>query len=80
MTVTVTLTLHGTLRRLTPDGRGAARVTLAAGATVGDALRGAGVGGGTEAVCVVRGGLAVDPDAALADGEVLHVFPLMGGG
>jgi sulfur carrier protein ThiS len=76
--VTVTVVMHGTLRRFLPDG--AARTTLDCrpGATVGEVL--AALGADQDTWLVSRNRAVAERDAVLDPGDVLECFePLAGG-
>jgi sulfur carrier protein ThiS len=78
--VTIYLELHGSLRRVAtePDGR-TARVELAAGARVADALAAAGLPL-HDVWRVARRGELVEVASLVCDGDRLAVFPPLGGG
>ena len=76
--MTVTVVMHGTLRRFLPGG--AARTTLdcRSGATVGEVL--ADLGADQDTWLVSRNQAVAERDAVLGPGDVLECFePLAGG-
>jgi sulfur carrier protein ThiS len=76
--MTVTVVMHGTLRRFLPEGAARATLELPAGATVGELLAGLGADGDTW--MVARNQTVAERDAVLAPGDVLECFePLAGG-
>ena len=76
--MTVTVVMHGTLRRFLPDGAARATLDLPTGATVGEVLARLGAGGDTW--LVARNQAVAARDAVLAPGDVLECFePLAGG-
>jgi sulfur carrier protein ThiS len=76
--VTVTVVMHGTLRRFLPEGAARATLDLRPGATIGEVL--AGLGAGEDTWLVARNQAVAQRDAVLAPGDVLDCFePLAGG-
>lgn len=79
--MTVTVVMHGTLRRFLPDGAARATLDLRDGATVGEVL--AGLGAETaehETWLVARNEAIAERDHVLGPGDVLDCFePLAGG-
>lgn len=76
--MTVTVVMHGTLRRFLPEG--AARVTLdlQAGVTIGEVL--AELGAEQDTWLVARNQAVAERDVVLAPGDVLDCFEPMAGG
>jgi sulfur carrier protein ThiS len=76
--VTVTVVMHGTLRRFLPEGAARATLDLRSGATIAELL--AALGADRDTWLVARNEAVVERDAVLAAGDVLHCFePLAGG-
>ena len=76
--MTVTVVMHGTLRRFLPDGASRTTLDLHAGATIGEVL--AGLGAEQDTWVVARNQAVAERDAVLAPGDVLDCFePLAGG-
>lgn len=76
--MTVTVVMHGTLRRFLPAGAARATLDLRAGATIGEVL--AGLGADQDTWLVARNQAVAERDAVLAPGDVLDCFePLAGG-
>jgi sulfur carrier protein ThiS len=76
--VTVTVVMHGTLRRFLPEGVARATLDLRAGATIGEVL--AELGADRDTWLVARNQAVAERDAVLAPGDVLDCFePLAGG-
>lgn len=71
--------LYGDLRRHYRKGQEALVLELAAGATAGEVLRGLGVEEGEIWQVAINGEIA-RRDAPLRDGDVITVFPPVGGG
>jgi hypothetical protein len=76
--VTVTVVMHGTLRRFLPEGAARATLDLPTGATVGQMLARFGADGDTW--LVARNQAVAERDAVLAPGDVIECYePLAGG-
>ena len=79
--MTVTVVMHGTLRRFLPQGAARATLDLREGATVGEVL--AGLGADTaehETWLVARNEAIAERDHVVGPGDVLDCFePLAGG-
>ena len=76
--MTVTIIMHGTLRRFLPDGAASATLDLRAGATIEEVL--IGLGAEKDTWVVARNQAVAERDAVLAPGDVLDCFePLAGG-
>ncbi len=76
--MTVTVVMHGTLRRFLPEGATRATLDLHAGATIGEVL--AGLGADQDTWLVARNQAVAERDVVLAPGDVLDCFePLAGG-
>jgi sulfur carrier protein ThiS len=76
--VTVTVVMHGTLRRFLPEGVTRATFDLRAGTTIGEIL--AELGAEQDTWLVARNQAVAERDAVLAAGDVLDCFePLAGG-
>jgi sulfur carrier protein ThiS len=76
--VTVTVVMHGTLRRFLPEGAARATLDLRDGATIGEVL--AGLGAEHDTWLVARNQAVAERDAVLGPGDVLDCFePLAGG-
>jgi sulfur carrier protein ThiS len=76
--VTVTVVMHGTLRRFLPEGAARATLDLRGGATIGELL--AELGADQDTWLVARNQAVAERDAVLAQGDVLDCFePLAGG-
>jgi sulfur carrier protein ThiS len=76
--MTVTVVMHGTLRRFLPEGAARATLDLRPGATVGELL--AELGADQDTWLVARNQTVAERDAVLAPGDVLDCFePLAGG-
>jgi len=76
--VTVTIVMHGTLRRFLPDGAARATLDLADGATVEDAL--AGLGAEKDTWLVAKNQAVAERDAVLESGDVIDCFEPVAGG
>lgn len=76
--MTVTIVMHGTLRRFLPDGAGRATIDLADGATVEDAL--AGLGAEKDTWLVARNQTVAERDTVLEPGDVIDCFEPVAGG
>jgi sulfur carrier protein ThiS len=76
--VTVTVHMHGNLRRFMPDGADRLAMTLEEGATIETLLARLGAGGDTWLVAV--NGAAVQRDRVLEAGDFLDCFEPMAGG
>lgn len=76
--MTVTVVMHGTLRRFLPDGAARATLDCRPGATVGEVL--AALGAEQDTWLVSRNRAVAGRDAVLDPGDVLECFePLAGG-
>jgi len=76
--VTVTVVMHGTLRRFLPAGAARATLDFCAGATIAEVL--AELGADQDTWLVARNQAVAERDAVLASGDVLDCFePLAGG-
>lgn len=76
--MTVTVVMHGTLRRFLPEGATRATLEIRPGATIGELL--AGLGAELDTWLVARNQAVAERDAELAPGDVLDCFePLAGG-
>lgn len=76
--MTVTVVMHGTLRRFLPDGAVRATLECRPGATVGEVL--ADLGADQDTWLVSRNQAVAERDAVLGPGDVLECFePLAGG-
>jgi sulfur carrier protein ThiS len=76
--VTVTVVMHGTLRRFLPEGANRTTLDLRVGTTIGEVL--AGLGAEQDTWLVARNQAVAERDAVLAPGDVLDCFePLAGG-
>ena len=76
--MTVTVIMHGTLRRFLPDGAARATLDLPAGATIEDLLVRLGAEKDTWVVAVNQA--TAERDAVLAPGDVLDCFEPVSGG
>jgi sulfur carrier protein ThiS len=76
--VTVTIIMHGTLRRFLPDGAARATLDLRAGATIEEVL--VGLGAEQDTWVVARNQAVAERDAVLAPGDVLDCFEPVSGG
>ena len=76
--MTVTVVMHGTLRRFLPDGEARATLDLPRGTTIADVLAGLGAGDDTWLVAVNQA--VAERDAVLAPGDVLDCFEPVAGG
>ena len=76
--MTVTVVMHGTLRRFLPDGAACATLDLPAGATIEDLL--VGLGAEKDTWVVALNHATAERDAALAPGDVLDCFEPVSGG
>ena len=76
--MTVTVVMHGTLRRFLPEGATRAALDLRAGTTIGEVL--AQLGADQDTWLVARNHAVAERDAVLGPGDVLDCFePLAGG-
>jgi len=76
--VTVTVVMHGTLRRFLPEGAARATLEVRVGATIGEIL--VGLGADQDTWLVARNEAVAERDAELTPGDVLDCFePLAGG-
>ena len=76
--MTVTVVMHGTLRRFLPTGAARATLDVSAGATIEEIL--VGLGAEKDTWLVARNQAVAERDAVLAPGDVLDCFePLAGG-
>lgn len=76
--MTVTVVMHGTLRRFLPEGASRTTLELCGGTTIGEVL--AGLGADQDTWLVARNQAVAERDAVLAPGDVLDCFePLAGG-
>ncbi len=76
--MTVTVVMHGTLRRFLPAGAARATLDLRAGATIGEVL--AELGADQDTWLVARNQAVAERDEVLVPGDVLDCFePLAGG-
>ena len=76
--MTVTVVMHGTLRRFLPDGAARATLDLAEGATVEEVL--VGLGAEKDTWLVAKNQAVAERDAVLAPGDVLDCFEPVAGG
>ena len=76
--MTVTVHMHGSLRRFMPEGRDRAPVPVAPGATVQALL--AGLGAEQDTWLVAVNGEPVERDHVLAPGDVVDCFEPVAGG
>ena len=76
--MTVTIVMHGTLRRFLPDGAATATLDLRAGTTIEDALIGLGAEKDTWVVALNQS--TAERNAILAQGDVLDCFEPVSGG
>jgi sulfur carrier protein ThiS len=76
--VTVTVVMHGTLRRFLPDGSARATLDLAEGATVNDLL--VDLGADQDTWLVARNQVVAERDAVLSPGDVIDCFEPVAGG
>ena len=76
--MTVTVVMHGTLRRFLPEGAARATLHCCAGATIGEVL--AGLGADQDTWLVARNQAVAERDAVLAPGDVLDCFEPVAGG
>jgi len=76
--VTVTIIMHGTLRRFLPDGAARATLDLRAGATIEEVL--VGLGAEQDTWVVARNQTVAERDVVLAPGDVLDCFEPVSGG
>ena len=76
--MTVTIVMHGTLRRFLPDGAARATIDVADGSTVADAL--AGLGAEKDTWLVARNQAVAERDAVLEPGDVIDCFEPVAGG
>jgi sulfur carrier protein ThiS len=76
--VTVTVVMHGTLRRFLPEGAARATLDLRTGATIGEVL--ALLGADQDTWLVARNQAVAERDAVLASGDVLECFEPVAGG
>ncbi len=76
--MTVTVVMHGTLRRFLPAGAARATLDLRAGATIEEVL--VGFGAEKDTWLVARNQAVVERDAVLAPGDVLDCFEPVAGG
>ena len=76
--MTVTIVMHGTLRRFLPDGAARATLDLRAGATIEEVL--VGLGAEKDTWVVARNQAVAERDAVLAPGDVLDCFEPVSGG
>ena len=76
--MTVTVVMHGTLRRFMPDGAARATLDLAEGATVEEVL--VGLGAEKDTWLVAKNQAVAERDAVLAPGDVLDCFEPVAGG
>lgn len=75
----VTVTLHGSLNLYLPDKERTTRVDLPRPTTAGQLLEGLGLPTGILSMLLLNDQRA-DPDALLAEGDLLEAFPYCGGG
>lgn len=76
--MTVTVVMHGTLRRFLPEGAARTTLELRDGATIGEVL--AGLAAEHDTWLVARNQAMVERDVVLRPGDVLDCFePLAGG-
>ena len=76
--MTVTIVMHGTLRRFLPDGSARATIDVADGSTVADAL--AGLGAEKDTWLVARNQAVAERDTVLEPGDVIDCFEPVAGG
>ena len=76
--MTVTVHMHGNLRRFMPDGADRLAMTLAAGTTIGTLLSSLGAGDDTWLVAV--NGAVAARERVLEPGDVLDCFEPIAGG
>ena len=77
----VTVRLHATLRRQTPEGyQNRLTVELAEGATVADLLQKLELGLEPEHLLIVTNRRRVEPEDRLADAMEIYLFPPISGG
>ncbi len=76
--MTVTIVMHGTLRRCLPAGAARATIDGADGATVEDAL--AGLGAQKDTWLVARNQAVTERDTVLEPGDVIDCFEPVAGG
>jgi sulfur carrier protein ThiS len=76
--VTVTVVMHGTLRRFLPDGAARATLDLAEGSTVEEVL--VGLGAEKDTWLVAKNQAVAERDTVLAPGDVLDCFEPVAGG
>src|SRR6185436_728973 len=76
--MTVTIIMHGTLRRFLPDGAARATLDLRAGATIEEVL--VGLGAEQDTWVVARNQTVAERDVVLAPGDVLDCFEPVSGG
>ena len=76
--MTVTIVMHGTLRRFLPDGAARATIDLADGATVEDAL--AGLGADKDTWLVAKNQAVAERDTVLEPGDIIDCFEPVAGG
>lgn len=70
--MTVTVVMHGNLRRFMPDGAARAAVDVPAGATIEALL--ARLGAGADTWLVAKNQVVAERDAVLAPGDVVDCF------
>ena len=76
--MTVTVIMHGTLRRFLPDGAARATLDVHPGATIEDVL--VGLGAEKDTWVVARNQAMAERDAEVAPGDVLDCFEPVSGG
>lgn len=76
--MTVTVIMHGTLRRFLPDGAARATLDVAPGATIEDVL--VGLGAEKDTWVVARNQTMAERDAEVAPDDVLDCFEPVSGG
>ena len=77
----VTLYLHTTLQRHTPDGlQRRFELTLPEASRVGDLFRAAGISAANDAVLLVVNGRTATSESPLSEGDEVHLIPAISGG
>ena len=76
--MTVTVIMHGTLRRFLPDGAARAALDVHPGSTIEDVL--VGLGAEKDTWVVARNQVTAERDEKVASGDVLDCFEPVSGG